>query len=332
MPLTTRAMAFDRFGAADVLTPREIEVADPGPGQIRMAVRTAGVNQLDCKIRSGRMQELFPLPLPHVPGLEAAGIVEAVGPDVGEAGEAHGGGEVGEAGGAGAAGGLAVGDEVFGWTLTGSYAGHALAEAGNLAQRPHQLGWAEAAALPSAAETALRCIRELGLERGETLLVHAAAGGVGTLAVQLAAACGIRVIGTASERNHAYLRELGAVPVAYGDGLAVRVRALAPQGVDAALDGVGHGGAIESSIELTGGTERVVTIAHPDAARHGVRFSPGEESVSDFAGAMAEATALYAAGGLRVPVHRLYPLTEAAEAMRESERGHVRGKLVLVVG
>ncbi|MGP3973261.1 NADP-dependent oxidoreductase [Streptomyces sp. 8N114] len=310
MPFTTHAMAFDRFGAADVLAPREVELPEPGPGQVRLAVRTAAVNPLDCKIRRGEMQELFPLPLPHVPGLEGAGIVEAVGPDAGE---------------------LAVGDEVFGWTLTGSYARHALAEAGNLARRPHQLGWAEAAAVPSAAETALRCFALLGLKPGETLLVHAAAGGVGTLALQLAAARGIRVIGTAGERNHAYIRELGGVPVTYGEGLAERVRAVAPQGVDAALDGAGRGGAIEASIELTGGTERVVTITHPaEAARHGVRFAEGGESL-DLAGALAEATALHVADGLRLPVHRLYPLAEAAEAMRESERGHVRGKLVLVV-
>ncbi|MBO8195818.1 NADP-dependent oxidoreductase [Streptomyces oryzae] len=310
MPFTTHAMAFDRFGAADVLAPREVELPDPGPGQVRIAVRTAAVNPLDCKIRSGAMQELFPLPLPHVPGLEAAGVVESVGPEAGE---------------------LAVGDEVFGWTLTGSYAGHALAEAGGLARRPHQLGWAEAAAVPTAAGTALRCFRLLALKPGETLLVHAAAGGVGTLALQLAAARGIRVIGTASEPNHAYVRELGAVPVAYGEGLAERVRAVAPQGVDAALDGAGRGGAIEASIELTGGTERVVTMTHPaEAARHGVRFAESEAS-PDPAGALAEASALHMADGLRLPVHRLYPLAEAAYAMRESEAGHVRGKLVLVV-
>ncbi|MFI8854554.1 NADP-dependent oxidoreductase [Streptomyces sp. NPDC053499] len=310
MPFTTHAMAFDRFGAADVLAPREVELPDPGPGQVRIAVRTAGVNPLDCKIRSGAMQELFPLPLPHVPGLEAAGVVESVGPEVDE---------------------LAVGDEVFGWTTTGSYAGHALAEAGRVARRPYRLGWAEAAAVPTAAETALRCFRLLDLKPGETLLVHAAAGGVGTLALQFAAARGIRVIGTASERNHAYVRELGAVPVAYGEGLAERVRAVAPQGVDAALDGAGRGGAIEASIELTGGTERVVNMTHPaEAARHGVLFADGDAS-SDAAGALAAASSLHVADGLRLPVHRLYPLAEAAEAMRESEAGHVRGKLVLVV-
>ncbi|UNS98508.1 NADP-dependent oxidoreductase [Streptomyces tubbatahanensis] len=312
MTLTTHAMAFDRFGAADVLAPHRVELPEPGPGQVRVRVRTAAVNPLDWKIRRGGMTELFPVPLPHVPGLEAAGVVEAVGPDVG---------------------GLGVGDEVFGRTSTGSYAAHALAEARNLVRRPHALGWAEAAVIPTAAETALRCFAYLGLERGETLLFHAAAGGVGTLALQLAAARGIRVIGTASEHNHAYVRQLGGEPVSYGEGLTERVRRLSPRGVDAAIDGAGRGGSVEASLALTGGSARVVTIVHPDeAARSGVHFSGGGGDW-DFAGALAEASALHAAGfGLRLPVHRMYPLADAAAAMAESESGHVRGKVVLVVG
>ncbi|WP_326807732.1 NADP-dependent oxidoreductase [Streptomyces sp. NBC_01775] len=305
--LATKSVAFDRYGSADVLAPRTVELPAPGPGQVRIAVRTAGVNPLDHKLRHGSLSDLFHLALPHVPGIEGAGVVEAVGPDVNE---------------------LAVGDEVFGCTLTGSYAEYALAEVHRLARRPPTLGWLEAAAVPSAAETAVRCFTYLGLKAGETLLLHAAAGGVGTLAVQLAVARGIRVIGTASESNHAYLRALGAVPVTYGEDLAERVRAVAPQGVDAALDGAQRDGSAQVSIELTGGTERVVAIADQgDAARHGVYFSGYEDS--DFAAAMAETLTLHRAGTLRLPVHRCYPLADAAEAQRESERGHLRGKLVL---
>ena len=308
---TTRALAFDRYGPPEVLAPAEIGLPSPGPGEVRIAVRTAGVNPIDHKLREGELREVIPVSLPHVPGVEVAGVVEAVGPEVHE---------------------LAVGDEVFGSTRTGGYATHALARARELAHRPPTLGWAEAAAIPAAAETTVRCLHQLGLRKGETLLLHAAAGGVGTLAVQFAVARGIRVIGTASESNHTYLRALGALPVSYGDGLAARVGALAPDGVDAALDGAGKGGALDISVALTGGTERVVTIADgAGAARLGVRFSGGEDTRFT-APALAEAVALHHAGTLRLPVHRLYPLTEAAEAQRTSADGHVRGKVVLVVG
>lgn len=304
------AIAYDRHGPAEVLAPTTLPLPEPGPGQVRLAVRTTGVNPLDHKLRRGGLAEFFPVTLPHVPGNEAAGVVDAVGPGVTE---------------------LSVGDEVLGRTETGSCAEYALARPGCVVRRPVTLGWAEAAALPVAAETAVRCLDHLGLREGETLLLHAAAGGVGTAAVQLAVARGVRVIGTASEHNHAFLRELGAEPVAYGDGLVERVRALAPDGVDAALDGAQQQGSTVASRALTGGTERVVAIADAaDAARHGVAFSGGTD-VTDLRPAFAEALALHTAGTLRLPVHRIRPLAETRHAHEESERGHVRGKIVLVV-
>jgi NADPH:quinone reductase-like Zn-dependent oxidoreductase len=309
-PARTRAVAFDRHGPADVLAPTTTQVPDPGPGQIRLAVRTVGVNPLDHKIRRGEAAEFYPVTLPHVPGIEAAGVVTAVGPGVADP---------------------SVGDEVLGWTLTGCYAEHALAESHLVVRRPSTLGWAEAAAVPVAAETSVRCLHQLGVQGGETLLVHAAAGSVGAMAVQIAVARGIRVIGTASERNHPFLRELGAVPVTYGEGLAERVRALAPAGVDAALDGAQRDGSTADSVALTGGTERVVAIADfADAARHGVAFSGGS-GTTDVDRVLGEALDLHAAGTLRLPVQRLYRLEDARLAHEESERGHVRGKLVLVV-
>jgi len=308
-----RAVAYDRHGPPDVLAPTTVRVPEPGPGQIRLAVRTAGVNPLDYKIRSGEvreLRELFPVPLPHVPGIEAAGVVTAVGPDVAD---------------------LSVGDEVFGRTLTGSYAEQALAEARCVAHRPPTLGWAEAASVPTAAETAVRCFDELGLAAGETLLLHAAAGSVGTLATQLAVARGVRVIGTASARNHAYLRALGATPVTYGEGLAERVRAVAPGGVDAALDGAQRDGSTAVSVELTGGTGRVVAIADiGQAERDGVAFS-GNSALDYARSALDEALALHTAGTLRLPVQRFHPLADARLAHEESELGHMRGKLVLIV-
>ncbi|MFI6843746.1 NADP-dependent oxidoreductase [Kitasatospora sp. NBC_00085] len=308
----TKAIGFSEYGGADVLRPIEIDLPAPGPGQVRIAVRTAGVNPLDHKLRNGALTQLFPLTLPHVTGSEVAGVVEAVGEGVTA---------------------WQAGDEVFGLILGGGYAEHTLGEAGKLVRKPATLSWEEAAAIPVAAETAWRSLDLLGVKSGQTLLVHGAAGGVGTVLLQFARSRGIRVIGTASEANHAHLRELGAIPVAYGDGLAERVRAVAPEGVDKVLDAAGQGGVLPFSIELVGGAEHVLTIADWEgAATYGVRFSGGTEAVEYHGPALAGAVALHEAGTLRLPLHRVFPLAEAAQAQQESERGHLRGKIVLAVG
>ncbi|MEV6973070.1 NADP-dependent oxidoreductase [Kitasatospora sp. NPDC093806] len=307
----TKAIGFAEYGTVDVLHPIEIELPAPGAGQVRIAVRAVGVNPLDSKVRSGVIAELFPVTLPAVVGYEVAGVVEAVGEGVTE---------------------WQPGDEVFGLVEGGGYAEHVLAAAGKLARKPAGLDWTRAAAIPVAAETAWRSLDLLGVEPGQTLLVHGAAGGVGTLLLQFARARGIRVIGTASEGNHAYLRELGAVPVVYGDGLADRVRAVAPDGVDRVLDGAGTD-VLPLSIELAGGAEHVLTIADwQGAAEHGVRFTGGNEPTEYHGPALAGAVALFEEGGLSLPLHRVHPLAEAVEAQRESERGHLRGKIVLTVG
>lgn len=314
MTKSTKAMAaiaFNEFGPADVLRRQEFPLPEPGPGQVRIAVRAAGLNALDCKIRDGSMRQVFPVDFPHVPGVEAAGVIDALGEGVT---------------------GLTLGDQVFGPTATGSYAQYALAAAEVATLKPGPLGWEEAAALPVAAETSYRVLELLAPRPGETLLVHAAAGAVGVIAVQLAVARGVTVIGTASEANHELLRSLGVIPVTYGDGLVERVRAVAPDGVDAAMDAAGRGDALTASIELTGGKERVVTIADAaGAARLGVRFSSGAADGRRHEPAFEEALALFATGKLRIPIHRAYPLDQAAEAHRESERGHVAGKIVLTV-
>lgn len=307
----TKSIAFTEYGSADVLAVRDTELPEPGPGQVRIAVRAAGVNPLDTKIRAGYLQQVFPTVFPHVPGVEAAGVVEAVGEGVTD---------------------VSVGDEVFGPTVTGAYAEQALADAAKLARKPALLPWEKAAALPVAAETAYRALEILDLKPGETLLLHGAAGGVGTIAVQIAVSRGVRVIGTASEANHDHLSGLGAIPVAYGDGLAERVRAAAPEGVDAALDAAGRGDAIAVSIELTGGTERVVTIADAmGAGKAGVRFTSGGPDEYRGKPAFQEALALLETGRLEIPVHATYPLTEAADAQRASEAGHLTGKIVITV-
>ncbi|MFE4381197.1 NADP-dependent oxidoreductase [Streptomyces cyaneofuscatus] len=301
------AIVYEEFGGPDVLHLAEVAAPRPGPGQVRVAVRAAGVNPLDHKIRSGRMEAAFPTPLPATPGAELAGVVDEVGEGVTA---------------------FAPGDEVLGWSATGSYAAGALAEAASLARKPEGLSWETAAALPVATDTASRVLDELALSDGETLLLHGAGGGVGSVAVQLAVARGATVIGTASPANHDYLRVLGAVPVAYGDGLVERVRELAPEGVDAVFDASGRG-ALPASIELRGGaTDRIVTIADGDAAELGVAFSSGGGGPS--AERLAANARLAADGELRVEIAQVFPLADAASAHAVSEGGHVRGKLVLL--
>ncbi|GIJ43306.1 NADPH:quinone reductase [Virgisporangium aliadipatigenens] len=295
-----RAVVFREYGSPDVLRVEDVDTPEPGPGQVRLRVRAAGVNRFDCKVRAGA----FRAALPRTPGFEVAGVVDAVGAGVT---------------------GLAVGDEVFGFADSGGYAEYALATV--VAPKPAGLGWDEAVALPNAGETAQRVLGLLGLEAGETLLVHGASGAVGGVAVQLAAVRGATVIGTASPANHDYLRSLGVVPVAYGDHLVERVHALAPHGIDAVFDTAGKG-ALPDSIALRGGrTERIVTIADGAAAEElGVTASfKAERSVDG----LAELARLAVEGKLRVEVARVFALDEAPAAHAQAETGHTRGKLVL---
>uniref|UniRef100_A0AAU2VVV2 NADP-dependent oxidoreductase n=1 Tax=Streptomyces sp. NBC_00008 TaxID=2903610 RepID=A0AAU2VVV2_9ACTN len=300
------AIVFEEFGGPEVLHPARVEDPHPGPGQVRVKVMAAGVNPMDYKIRRGWMREMIPTSLPAIPGVEFAGVVDRTGEGVT---------------------GVEVGDEVLGRSATGSYAEYVLAEATRVAPKPAGLSWQDAAALTIAADTAQRVLDELAVGAGDTLLLHGAAGAVGSAAVQLAVARGATVIGTASAANHDYLRVIGATPVEYGDGLVGRVREAAPQGVDAVFDVAGRG-ALPDSIELRGGTtERIVTIADTAAAEHGIPFSAGSPGSAE---QLAEHARLAADGELRVPVERALPLVDAADAQRLSEAGHVRGKLVLL--
>ncbi|MEV7680516.1 NADP-dependent oxidoreductase [Streptomyces sp. NPDC088341] len=300
------AAVFEKFGGPDVLHIRNVDEPHAGPGEVRVAVRAAGVNPMDYKIRHGWMEQLFSTRLPAISGSEFAGVVDETGDGVTE---------------------VAVGDEVVGWTATGAYAQYALAE--TVVPKPPSLGWEEAAAIPVAGETARRVLDQLAVRRGETLLVHGAAGGVGSVAVQLAVARGATVIGTASPANHDYIRSLGALPVTYGEGLVGRVRAVAPQGVDAVFDVAGRD-ALPDSIELRGGTtDRIITIADPTAADHGVIFSAGVAAPGSKRAALAENVRLAAEGGLRLRVARAFPLADAVKAQETSEKGHASGKLVI---
>ncbi|MBX4177914.1 NADP-dependent oxidoreductase [Streptomyces geysiriensis] len=303
-----KAIVFDTFGGTEVLHEAEVEIPQPGAGQVRVRVRAVGVNPVDGKIRSGSMEHIFPTTLPAVPGGEIAGVVDAVGEGVDR---------------------LKVGDEVLGWSDTGSYAEYALAAAAVLARKPAGLDWTHAVALPVAGDGADRALDLLGVKAGETLLIHGASGALGTVAVQLAVARGARVIGTAGPANQDYLASLGATALVYGEGLVERVRALAPDGIDAVLDAAGKG-ALEDSITLRGGTNRIVTTADFRARELGVVFSEGPQRRS--AARLAELARQAADGTLVTTVGATHPLSEAARAQRASDAGHSRGKLVLTVG
>ncbi|TDT35258.1 NADPH:quinone reductase-like Zn-dependent oxidoreductase [Streptomyces sp. BK208] len=302
-----KAIVFDAFGGTEVLHEAEIALPEPGPGQVRVRVRAVGVNPVDGKIRSGIMEAIFPTTLPAVPGGEIAGVVDAVGADVDH---------------------LKVGDEVLGWSDTGSYAQYALAPASVLAAKPAGLDWTHAAALPVASDGAERVLDLLGVGAGETLLIHGASGALGTIAVQLAVARGARVIGTAGAGNQDYVTSLGATALVYGDGLVERVRALAPEGVDAVFDAAGKG-ALEDSVTLRGGTDRIVTTADFRARELGVVFAEGPQRRS--AARLAEIARQAADGRLVTTVGAAYPLAQAAQAQQASDAGHNRGKIVLTV-
>ncbi|MGH4031231.1 NADP-dependent oxidoreductase [Actinomycetota bacterium Odt1-20B] len=298
-----KAARFSRFGGPEVLEIVELPDPHPGPGQVRIAVRAAGLNPSDWKKREGLMDEQLPQTL----GYEAAGVVDELGEGVTD---------------------VAVGDRVFGFCAQeGAQA--ELAVLAHYAPVPPSLDFAGAAALPAAIETSMRALDQLGVESGSTLLVNGASGSVGSAAVQFAVVRGARVIGTASSANHDYLRSLGAEPVAYGEGMAERVRALAPDGVGLALDVAGSG-VLPELIDLAGGPEHVITVADfAGAQQYGVRFSRGDAGRAVHV--LGEIGALIEAGRFSLPVAQTFPLSEVAEAHRAGENGHVRGKLVLLV-
>lgn len=298
-----KAVRFSRFGGPEVLEIADLPAPHPGPGQVRITVRAAGINASDWKKRSGLMDE----ELPQTLGYEAAGVIDELGVGVTN---------------------VSIGDRVFGFSGQGA-AQAELAVLDNFAPIPPSLGFPEAAALPAAIETATRAIDQLGVEGGSALLVNGASGSIGAAAVQLAVARGARVIGIASPANHDYLRSLGAEPVAYGPGLTERVREVAPDGVDTALDVAGNG-VLPELIELAGGARHVVTIADFAGAREtGAHFSRGEDGRAIHA--LAEIGALVESGRFTLPVAQTFPLAEIAQAHRVGENSHPRGKLVMVI-
>ncbi|MGW9595896.1 NADP-dependent oxidoreductase [Streptomyces chartreusis] len=306
-----KAITLQHYGQPEDL--KLVEHPDPkvAPGEVLIRVQAAGVNPVDWKLGAGYLDPLMETHFPLIPGWDVSGVVERVGPDVAE---------------------FVPGDEVYGYVRKdsvqlGAYAELVSAHVRMLARKPASLTWEQAAGVPLAGLTAYQSIKRVGVREGETVLVHAAAGGVGMFGAQIAAALGARVIGTASERNHDFVRQLGAEPVSYGEGLADRIRELAPDGVDAALDFVG-GDAVDVSQEVLKQRDRVMSIADQDALAKGAHLLWVRPDPADLT-ALAE---LADAGRLAVHVERVLPLAEAAEAWRISREGRVRGKLVLSVG
>ncbi|MFC3449301.1 NADP-dependent oxidoreductase [Amycolatopsis speibonae] len=295
-----RAITITQYGDTGVLRSAEVPAPEPGPGQVRVAVKAAGVNPLDWKIRSGAMAELFPVEFPHILGHEFAGVVDSVGEGAG----------------------FAVGDEVFGWADTGSYAEYALAS--TVTRKPAGLSWSEAAALPVVGETALRVLGELEVKPGETVVIHGASGQVGRIATQAAVALGATVVGLAGASSLDEVKELGALPVQYGDGWVARVRSVAPDGVDAVFDAAGFG-VLGDSVDLLGSPDRLITIADPSAYAQGLKFSAGGEQTA----AVLEDLV---SRGLKLKLGTAYPLADTAEAHKESATGHAGGKITLVFG
>ncbi|MFE7565091.1 NADP-dependent oxidoreductase [Kitasatospora sp. NPDC057500] len=299
-----KAVTVPRFGGPEVLRVAAVPDPVPGPGEVRVRVYAAGVQPVDLAIREGDAPAGIELIPGLTPGNEFAGVVDRVGADVE---------------------GWAVGDEVLGFRLLGCAAELVVADAARLVRKPSGMPWEHAGALSASGQTAHIALDGLKVGEGDTVLVHGAAGGVGTVAVQLARTRGATVIGTASGRNHDYLRELGAIPVAYGEGLVERVRAAAPQGVDAAFDAAGRG-ALEASVELVADRARIGTVVdYPGALRLGVLGVRGERT----AARLAELVGLWESGALRLEIADTFPLERVAEAHRLVGAGHVRGKVVL---
>jgi NADPH:quinone reductase-like Zn-dependent oxidoreductase len=303
-----RAVRFDHYGGVEVLDVVEVDAPRPGKGQVVVRVEAAGVNPGEASIREGLLRDRWPATFPSGQGSDLAGVVTEVGSGVD---------------------GVSVGDEVIGYTdERASHAEVVAVDAEHLTPRPGAVPWEVAGSLYVVGATASAAVRAVGLREGDVVVVSGAAGGVGTLVVQLARNAGATVVALASEDHHDWLREHGALPVTYGDGVAERIREAAGGQVDAFIDLFGSG-YVELAIELGVAPERIDTIADVEAPeRH-----PGVKTDGNMAGAspetLAELAALISEGRLEVPIARVYPLAEVREAYAELERRHTLGKIVL---
>ena len=304
-----RAMTYDRYGDDDELRMADLPVPKVGPGEVRIRVTRAAVNPVDWKVMSGGLDALMDASFPVIPGWDVAGVVDAVGPDTPE---------------------LAEGDRVASYARkqivsAGTFAEYVTVMADDVAAVPDEVGDDVAAALPLTGLTALRVLETLAVTKGDTLLVHAASGGVGYLASQLAVAAGATVLGTASPANHDRLTAIGVTPVAYGEGLRERLTQVAPDGVDAVADLVG--GVLDVSLDVLREGGRLASVADPTVEEHGGRWvwvRPDGER-------LAQLLQEVAAGRLAVEIDRSFALEQVADAFALSRSGSANGKIVIAV-
>jgi NADPH:quinone reductase-like Zn-dependent oxidoreductase len=302
-----RAVRFDRYGGIDVLDVVDVPAPVPGDDQLLVRVKAAGINPGEAKIREGMLHDRWPATFPSGQGSDLAGTVEQVGDDVAE---------------------WAVGDEVIGFTHNrASQAELVVVQAENVTARPAGVPWPVAGSLFVAGTTAYAVVRAVSTTSGDVVVIAGAAGGVGSIAVQLARLAGATVIGLAGESNHSWLQDLGVVPVTYGDGVEQRIREAADGTVDAFIDLAG-GDYVQMALDLGVQPDRVDTVVDFSAGqKYGVK-TEGTAAAAN-AGVLAELAALIDEGRLDVPIARVYPLEQVRDAFRELEQGHTRGKIVL---
>jgi NADPH:quinone reductase-like Zn-dependent oxidoreductase len=302
-----KAVRFGEYGGVDVLDVVDVPVPEPGPGEALVQVRAAGINPGEAKIRQGLLHSRWPATFPSGEGSDLAGIVTRTG---------------------NGAAGFAIGDEVIGYTDNrASHAEYVVVPAEHLTSRPPAVSWEAAGSLSVAGFTAYAAVRAVALASGDTVVVAGAAGGVGCLAVQLARLAGASVVGLASEGHHDWLRSKGVTPVAYGDGVADRIRAVAPR-TDAFIDTIGAG-YVRLALDLGISPNRIDTIANFAAAgEYGVKAEGNAAGAS--ASTLAELAGLVAARKLEVPIAAVFHLDSVRDAYRQLEHGHTRGKIVLV--
>lgn len=307
IPTVMRAAAIDEFGPAERLTVHKLPTPIAKPGEVLVRVETAGVQPTDVAIRDGWTPPGATIEFPQILGNEFAGTIVQVGAGVAE---------------------FETGQQVAGFRVLGCYAEYLAVPASQVVVKPENVDWLTAGALSASGQTAHTALERLGAKSGETILIHGAAGGVGSMAVQLARLRGLRVIGTGSEQNQEYLRALGAIPVVYGEGELDRLREAAPDGIDLAFDTAGHGN-LRIAAELVADRDRIGSIVEPPlAAELGAQWLTSDRS----ARRLRELLDLCARGQLRVTVRSEYSLDDAANAHREVAVGHGRGKVVLRIG
>jgi NADPH:quinone reductase-like Zn-dependent oxidoreductase len=307
IPAMPRAVRFDHYGPVDVLDIVEVPRPDPGPGEVLVEVVAAGINPGEISIREGLLDSMWPATFPSGQGSDFAGRVAAVGPELD---------------------GIAVGDEVIGFSdQRASQADYVVVPAGQLTAKPESVDWNQAGALYVVGATAYAAVRAVAPGSGETVVVSGAAGGVGSLAIQLARRTGARVIGIAGAGNAEWLHSMDVHPVAYGEGLADRLRTAAPDGIDAFIDTFGDG-YVDLAVELGVSPNRIDTIIDWAAAKRVGARTEGSSNAST-AAVLSELAELIAAGELTIPIAAEYPLEQVREAYTALAHRHTRGKIVL---